>query len=973
MKKLIAAATAAVLLFSLTAYAWTPEHDAGYAGRREWALAAQANMGATPNSARSYVQKALAMLWLGQDTAYANELLASDMVKNSGFNDSPFYLYWTLPAMVRIYRSFNRTDGLVAPLLEPEAEEVLLTRMWDFVSEFSDNALTDSDPNRIVYSENHNMHMKSSMLLICQILEQKYPERTVCGGISLETFQQQLTDYLKNYLRQHADYAPLIEGGASYVTMTLEGIYTLRDLAEDTELRRLCDLYLDWFWLDYALVSAGGIRGNAKAREYADWAATGRSWISGLSSVYFGHANASDQGTIANLLVAGYYPPAIAVRLMNEPQLRGSYEYYQRKLGLGTHTTEPCGNEDVPVYHLSQTDGVTDSTPAYTYVTPHFAMGSFLRDGVRPLTAIDSQNNWEGVVFDADADARVYVQIDSTNNSHNNFTSMQKGPVLITRKNDDVPTGIYLHIFGETYADGWTAANGTWLSGQMGDAYWGVRPLVGGVTKRDGKLYVDDPSSPIVIRAGTAEEFSTLSEFNAALEAMSCRYENNTVTVSAGGWGTLSLGLTAPFTRLVNGQPIHVGDDLSAHCPYVTGVRGEPIRASFGGDTLVLDFDAVQKTVNGTPYYGADGVDVPPVASDVTISGDNFALGGLTADYQYTSPLGLPEGETLVHWYYAREEDGPYQRLPGTGTAFTPSPYYRDGYIRAGVTPVSSDNKAGEMVYSPPRRIVTRTTDLVRDRLDSAGDAWRFQTTGTGAGYTCRSGILTVNVPNTSAAIECMRNIETVSRTCVATFRFRNEGSSANVVYLKGSGGAAVTFNASGSLTATVGDGNGGTRKVTLVGSLDDTLYYELGAVLHFDTHTVDIFLDGRCIGMGYPMRQNADNLSQFYTQRGGAGTTYIDELAVYEAVGAFPVLYAQDGQIHCRMPVMPGENVGQVFLAAYGEEDTLEQLAAAQPQALDGYTLYTASLPVSAARYAAYVWTDDNAPLLPVSWYVPE
>jgi hypothetical protein len=88
-------------------------------------------------------------------------------------------------------------------------------------------------------------------------------------------------------------------------------------------------------------------------------------------------------------------------------------------------------------------------------------------------------------------------------------------------------------------------------------------------------------------------------------------------------------------------------------------------------------------------WLAANGVDLPPVASNVVFTGDLKVGATLTGDYDYSSPQGTPESGSLYQWYAADDGIGTNE-APITGATsitYDVEEDYVDKYLSFGVIP----------------------------------------------------------------------------------------------------------------------------------------------------------------------------------------------------------------------------------------------------------------------------------------------
>lgn len=572
-----------------------------FESRRETLLKRTADMRETNDSSRSYVHKALALLWLKKDVKKANELLTHDLILKASFDESPFILYWSMPALVRTYILFNNTDGQVDKLLDDKTQQGLIDVFWKFVVEREKGLFSvDNNPWRIVGSENHDMLQKSTVLLIAQILKDMpgYRDRSLPSGMTLGEIYDHAIQFFHRYFTERAKHGLLIEGGGPYVGVTLEGIYNIRDFAGDQSLSQKAEMFLNVFWIDYALESVNGIRGGAKSRVYRNWGPVGLFTDSILAGLYFGFEfmrSVEPNNTIC-MLTSDYQPPSIAEYFATQLESRGEFPYITRRPGTGTHVMEIIGSgegsefipQQQPVYYAT-TD---ESTLCYTYVTPDYVMGSFMLRPWVPVTQLRSQNPWEGVVFSIGVDSRVYPYLDTDRSVHVPFMTMQNGPIMITQRSSRFTEKVGIHVSEDLIRS--LQNDSGWLFGQAGNAFFAVKAVSGGLNWIGKTILLIDSSSPIVIHVGRKPDYASLDDFKKEIKSNILEYVNGVVRYVDKNWGEIVFKPAgwSPDMRLVDGQAIDYYPSNLFDSPYLRSEWGSGRIEVFNGtERLTYDFN----------------------------------------------------------------------------------------------------------------------------------------------------------------------------------------------------------------------------------------------------------------------------------------------------------------------------------------------------------------------------------------------
>lgn len=542
------------------------------------------NAGSNPGSgSRSYVYSALCKLYTGKDVKRANELLVDEKIVSVStkeeFEESPFQLYWSMPAYIKAYAMFNSENGKRTPgLLEPETEKQMEKVMWSFVQSYYEGLFTDN-PLRVVDSENHDMLKKSSVYLAVQCLKDKPGYSVLPDGKMSDEFVEFAGDYFDRWFTERAKSGLLVEGSENYRTITLEGVYNIMDLAEKPILRNKAKMFADVLWIEYAVETLNGIRGGGKTRVYnrTGEADNGFLWFAMLGSIYFGMNEERNPSPIVSVLVSDYRPPRIAQKIIDSKS--GSFEFIKMIPGCGVTETE--GN--IPVYTLDANKKVM----SYQYITPEVIAGSLCEENPEELTLISSQNRWQGIIFKEGFNNRIYPYVDTTASTHNNFSVVQNGPVMLFKKNAEISfnTGIYISGFGGEINEQ-TLENG-WLYGQFGDAYYGIKPLNGTIYSANGKVLLTESNSPFVIQTGSKEECGTFDTFKRRLQNNSFSMKGNNAVYRDSKWGEISLGQNS---RSVNGKEPDYTPDFVMKSPFLKGEKGL-FDVVCNGKRIIYDFN----------------------------------------------------------------------------------------------------------------------------------------------------------------------------------------------------------------------------------------------------------------------------------------------------------------------------------------------------------------------------------------------
>ena len=538
------------------------------------------------SGSRSYVYSALCKLYSGRDVKKANLLLSDEKIvsvsSKEEFEQSPFQLYWSMPAYIKIYSLFNSQNGKRTPgLIEADTEKQMENVMWSFVQSYYDNLFTD-DPCRIADSENHDILKKTSVYLAVQCLKNKDDYTILPDGKTIDEFLKFAEEYFDKWLTERAKIGLLVEGSENYRTITLEGIYNLMDLSENHIVRNKAKMFADVLWIEYATESLNGIRGGGKTRVYnrAGEADNGFLWFAMLGSIYFGLNKEYNPSPIVSVLASDYRPPEIAEQIINGRT--ESFEFIKTIPGCGK-TENVEGN---PVYILDTEKKVM----SYQYITPDYIAGTLFEENEKELILLSSQNRWQGVIFADGFNNRLYPYTDTSASTHNNFFSVQNGPLMMFRKNSDigVESGIYISGFGGVFAED-DFENG-WFFGKFENAYYGIKPLNGSLYSKNGKLLLTESNSPFVIHIGCEMEDGSFVTFKNRVKNNSFFAGGNNAYYHDVKWGEISLGEN---TRLINGKALDYNPPFVMDSPYMKSEKGSGIYdVTFDGKRIIYDFNS---------------------------------------------------------------------------------------------------------------------------------------------------------------------------------------------------------------------------------------------------------------------------------------------------------------------------------------------------------------------------------------------
>lgn len=230
-------------------------------------------------------------------------------------------------------------------------------------------------------TENHWLMYYSSLFLASETWPELGPEGWYNGKSSAEN-RAEAKDYILEWIRITTSYGQGEYDSPNYIDSFTSPLALLARWAEDTELRQLANMMLEYILCDFAAENLGGIYGGAHSRVYpkhvmqpALGASTALAWL------LFGQGDYQRSGLTALVALSEYRPPAIIHRIANDRS--SPYEHRElkrtrwRMRHAGPNAFEVGGNKTIPVYK-------------YSYVTRDYLIGSSQGGLLQPI----QQQTW---------------------------------------------------------------------------------------------------------------------------------------------------------------------------------------------------------------------------------------------------------------------------------------------------------------------------------------------------------------------------------------------------------------------------------------------------------------------------------------------------------------------------------------------------------------------------------------------------
>jgi hypothetical protein len=454
-------------------------------------------------------------------------------------------------------------------------------------------------------SENHTMAAESSYFLVAQFLKnspelakRRYEDGRTAGQ-HYETWRR----FMSLMLDERAKRGMFIEvGSPSYEDESRQAIQNIRDFAEDPVIAKKAEMVLD---ISYALTAQdtiNGVRGGAKSRVYtfkdSFWgSASDRSYNVIYGPPGFRELISPIQAT------SSYLPPPAILNLGKDLGGRGTYEAIQRVPGVGARAKDTTLSRDKSVYR-------------YSYATPGYVMGSFVLDPSETYIGASSQNRWQGIIFEGNAEARIAPQItrlrgkelDSEQRVSNGFAAVQDRNVLIVQRapeetNFPARTDLYFASTLDLLEEegGWIFVReknsfaAVKVVSRANQAYAWLDPQTKNKNgdKRKNYITLAEPNAPMIIVANQAADYGNdFGAFKTAIKAQQVRHDGGAL-----GFATLtfygSQKIGSRDGKHVDVSPRRVYDSPFMRSDFASGI----VYIRKGDDTVLLDFSKADQPV----------------------------------------------------------------------------------------------------------------------------------------------------------------------------------------------------------------------------------------------------------------------------------------------------------------------------------------------------------------------------------------
>ena len=556
----------------------------------------------------SLVEFAARSLWRNEASAAANAALREDAdyyLANPATIFDKDNFHWHSEALLRLIELFGTTGSRQAGLLQPETERKVLESIWLYCRRNESAAkphthLAEADHAVsqtwfIKESENHHAQSFTTLWHFAKIARRRddFRQRLYDDGRSANEHYEAWNSYAKLYLLERAKVGMLIEMmSVSYNTSLLKGIFNFYDFADDPELKRRAQLFLDLYFAYWGQEQIQGVAGGGQGRIYSDT----NPKSSGLGHLFFGVGAAPKlQSELLTAMTTNYRPALVVVDIVCDLPGRGAYEVIQRPLGLAADRS----HYQPPEYRLRTDFG---GILRYSYCTPDFIIGTAMSEA-RPeqeWTMISSQNRRHGILFEGDPVAVISPQCEAgrDHRAYNTQWSVQRKGTLVCQKLKTSRGAGAMRVWFSggglstpVEQDGWTLV-------ESRGAFAAVRVVQGATHWSESDQAVPgrwmncaDEYSPIILQVAQKSEYPTLRSFVSAVTSRKIEIQNEALAFESIYGDRFAFPLNFSGVPAINGAPVNYAPPRALDGPFVQSAwTSGVVHLRKGTRTAVLDF-----------------------------------------------------------------------------------------------------------------------------------------------------------------------------------------------------------------------------------------------------------------------------------------------------------------------------------------------------------------------------------------------
>ena len=573
----------------------------------------------------------------------------------------PHSMHWQVYIIARVYNLYSSKSK--TPRMSKDAEQAALDIMYSWIIQDKEATKKMSTPEMVWKywgSENHHLMMTSSIWSVTNIFKNllKYKNKKLKDGTTMAQMAKLMDNYYKLFFREKAMKGLFTEiASAGYAKYTLNTMYNLYDFAEDKELKKLADMFLNVYFADWAAEEMNGARGGSRHRAYP-----GResSYNRGsLGYYFFGLGRPNGHPAFMGAVTTTWRPNQLVAELALAQKARGTYESISRRPGLMTRDGKS----------MSAKGG---NLLRYTYHTPQFIMGMSMVPaiGMSRWPGISSQNRRNYITFaNGKKVATIHTQrfSPSRGSVYNAEWGVQNKGVMILQVLADKFTKTVrgqLVFFDKSFKpvekDGWVFV-------EAPEAYCAVKVVKGktvlrAATKADfrefkgqmGSMYLElkDKFSPIVFEASAKDKYESFEAFQKDIMSNQLAMNGSVFTYSSKAYKN-ELKLYTDYSKLpkVDGKTVELSPEFVYKSPHLNADFGKgAIKISNGDKSMELDFEiAKSEAVMDKLYNSKAAIKLKNGKATISTADRGDGKQGLGADaYTYEGEKKPLRGKRLI-------------------------------------------------------------------------------------------------------------------------------------------------------------------------------------------------------------------------------------------------------------------------------------------------------------------------------------
>lgn len=557
----------------------------------------------------SYIDFAFRCYWNNEQNEAANQAVIDHFnLYNNDLNlmNSTDSYKWPLDEFFAMWEYFGPQGSIAPNRMSVQVQQIALASLWIYISNKSKLIDAQIAANEMWSegSENHQLMNAYTYWHASKVFmsDASYSVQVYVNGGTPTQHYAAWTEFLKQWIRGRAKKGLLVEiSNDFYNTISVKNLYNLFDFSPDTTLKQLSKNFLDVFWADWAQeILDNSIKGGGRTRISNTWGfnSLNSDLLSDMTyplkmiHFYSGKGSYNDlSGHTLTQVTSSYRVPTLVVDMMLDSWGKGDYENIQRKPALRNTSPNNIINPD-------------NSILRYSYVTPHYIMGSFFYPVLNfwnSWTHVSAQNRKVGVNFSSHPNAKIFISTQIVNAAcYNDYWSAQKKGTMLVQKlpmteRPNGPLSIFISNAGLQHE----VVSNDWCFFNYGTAYAALKAVSGSLVwdttspvSMGRWLTPSETFAVIAMEVAAATEVSSFEHFQTLVQNRPLLVTGSTVSYT--GLSGDQLTFFGDFSALpwVNDQPISLSPPLVFNSPYIQSVWNSGIyKIKKGNRQLTIDFN----------------------------------------------------------------------------------------------------------------------------------------------------------------------------------------------------------------------------------------------------------------------------------------------------------------------------------------------------------------------------------------------